>query len=419
MPYANIFATNASGVHVATAYSNLGPIGKFDDVFISLAPPVDPKKELAAEQVVHLMDGWRYAASAISALLQNSPSEAIHFSYYAELRAALSLYSGSGIRLKQGDNYYVDNAGNKVRQQARHRSDQPKLRTHTIAWTLWNEWIKRPDANDLVLDGLRLAPSISLRDISPILALFSPSRTIGAWGYDLLSQLTNDHSERNKASYIPSYASKPLSRMQGTDLNVVLALCRLLLPAQSGLTNSLAFDTALIQYLALSTIESKVPDKDADRAIKVAAEQVKFINQLSSATGQSIELINESFQIPDATIFKVFELAAESKSDPLNVLCRAMFLLRLATLSVEKNTNNAGTRAVTDWLLHWLDYSGLREIGAGFSPYDLSDDLVTAIEHHSASKYTSIPKELWTAENAAHTYLLSRPDCSIGWSILR
>jgi len=416
--FAKIFASNASGIRVASAYSSLGPINKFDDVFISLTPPIDPTKQLAAEQVVHLMDGWRYGASAIAALLRNSPNEAIHFAYYAELRAAMSLYSGSGIRLEQGDNYYVDNTGTKFPQHA-SKNEERQLHTHTIAWDLWNKWITRPDAQNLVLDGIRLAPSVSLREVAPVLALFNTSRTIGTWGYDLVSQPRADRSERNKASYKARYASEALTKMEEQDLNVVLTLCRILLPAQSGLTNSLAFDTALIQYLAMTTIESKVPDNEADREIRVAEEQVKFINQLSSATGQHKGFINELFKIVDPAIFEVFKLAAEKTSEPLNVLCRAIFMLRLATLSVEKSTNNASVSAVSDWLLNWLDYSGIRNRDADFDPHDLSVDYENAIEQHAARKFTDLPNDLWTPENAANTYMLSRPDYSVGWSILR
>lgn len=416
--FAKLFALNASGIRVASAYSSLGPINKFDDVFISLTPPVDATKQLAAEQVVHLMDGWRYGASAIAALLRNSPNEAIHFAYYAELRAAMSLYSGSGIRLELGDNYYVDSSGKKFPQHAK-KNEERELHTHTIAWSLWNEWITRSDAQDLILDGIRLAPSISLREVAPVLALFNTSRTIGTWGYDLVSQPKADRSERNNASYKARYASKALTKMEGRDLNIVLTLCRILLPAQSGLTNSLAFDTALIQYLAMTTIESKVPDNEADREIRVADEQIKFINQLSSNTGQPKDFINELFAIVDPAIFEVFKLAAEKTSRPLNVLCRAIFMLRLATLSVEKNTNNASVSVVSTWLLNWLDYSGIRSIDADFDPYDLSDSFGGAIEHHAASKFTDLPHELWTPENAANSYMLARPECSVGWSILR
>lgn len=294
---------------MANAYSKLGPISKFDDVFLSHSTPFDASTQLAAEQIVHLMDGWRYAASAIAAFLRNSPSETIHFAYYAELRAAMSLYSGSGVRLEQNDNYYVDSTGRKFSQQAGKNDKQ--LHTHTIAWSLWNAWISRTDAQDLVLDGLRIAPSISLRAMVPVLTLFSPSHTIGAWGYDLISQPKADRSERNNASYKALLASKPLIKMTDRDLEFVLALCRLLLPAQSGLKNSLAFDSALLQFLAITSIESKVPDNETNRKEKVLAAQIDFIKELSNATGQDKALINDLFQMPDVSTVEIFELASD------------------------------------------------------------------------------------------------------------
>jgi hypothetical protein len=415
--YAITCANNSCGTHVTNAYQKLGPINKFGDVLIPAAIPCTPSVRLAAEQIVHLTDAWRYAASAIAAFLKNSHGEALHLAYYAELRAAFSLYSGSGIRLDSNDNYYVDKAG--MKRQLPTARTKKEMRTHTIVWDLWNEWIKRQDAHDLLLDGLRIAPSISLRSMKPVLTLFSPTLTVGQWGYDLIMSPTTDRNERNKASYQARSAVAPLVKMTPSDLEFVLSLSRLLLPAQSGLANCMAFDTALIRYLAKLSIESKVPDIETDRAEKVQKSRQDFINELSAHTGQEASLIENILEEPDGSEIEIFDLASQNATAPRNVLSRAIFLLRLATLSVEKNTNATASGPAQEWLLNWLDFAGIRERNSPVDPVDLYLDLENAIDLHGATKYSELPAELWGTENAANTYLLSRADRSLAWGVLR
>lgn len=410
-------ALNASGIHVASAYPRLGPITSFTDVLLGQPGPTDSSARLAAEQVVHLTDGWRYAASAIAAFLKNSPSEVIHLAYYAELRAAFSLYSGSGIRLESNDNYYVDSSGIK-QQLPTSRSDR-NLRTHTIAWDLWTEWVKRHDAQNLLLDGLRIAPSISLRSMTPVLTLFSPALTIGQWGYDLITQPSADRAERNRASYLPRYAVTPLKKMTTGDLNFILGLCRLLLPSKSGLTNSLAFDEALIRYRSMLSIESKVHENEANRPQKIQIARDEFVQELSTHTGQDAGFIDSIFDVPNGMESQFFEFAAESLTEPKNVLCRAIFLLRLAMLSVEKNLHSNSPTPGMEWLLNWMESAGIREKASVIDPFDLYADLENAIDQHSSSHFSELPAELWSAENAASTYMLTRVDRSLAWGVVR
>lgn len=414
------FADNSSGVHVKNAYSTLGPIANFSDVLIpaAMAPPV-ASNELAAEQTVHLCDGWRYATSAISAFLRNAHGEAVHYAYYAELRAAMSLYAGTGIRIRQGQNYYVDSAGTKHPIIPVAGTDEHvQLRTHTIAWKLWERWVKRNDVCDLVQNGLRVSPAVSLKTIIPGLALFSTEDMVLKWGSDLLADPKGDKDERNIASYLPNHATKPLSRMSADDVEFILALCNLLLPASSGLRNSLNFDTVLIQWLVQAAIESKVPDTDPDWAAKVETERVRMIDELSASTGEGKDLLSELLIEPDETQASIFTHAASSATEPRNVISRAIFLLRLAALSVEKNLATSPASPVAGWLLNWLDHIGIRSGTSDIDPNDLSADLQMAIDSHQSATFEKLPYELWEGPHAENTYIISRADRSVAWSVL-
>lgn len=75
------------------------------DVLFSGTGTSNPNVLLARDQIVHLLEGWLNFSASVSCLLNNSNSQSIHLAYYAELRAALSLFAWSGISLRQ-NNYF-------------------------------------------------------------------------------------------------------------------------------------------------------------------------------------------------------------------------------------------------------------------------------------------------------------------------
>ena len=73
-------------------------------------------------------------------MLANAPAQAVHFAYYAELRAAISLLSSHGMRISNGDNSYVEHGG------ASKAPPWRATRTHTVVWKLWEAWAMTPAA---------------------------------------------------------------------------------------------------------------------------------------------------------------------------------------------------------------------------------------------------------------------------------
>ena len=63
---------------------------------------------VAAAAPNHCIDGWSYVSRAMSALLAGDLHAARHLSYYAELRAGLSLLGSLGIGIFNGINFVVD-----------------------------------------------------------------------------------------------------------------------------------------------------------------------------------------------------------------------------------------------------------------------------------------------------------------------
>ncbi|MFJ1288414.1 hypothetical protein, partial [Acinetobacter baumannii] len=90
-------------------------------------------------------DAWDYFSCAISAVLEGNIYNAIHFAYYAELRATMSFLASEGIGVFNGINYYVDSTGKCKRFTG-------NIATHKFVWPALNEWSKLVANRNTLLD---------------------------------------------------------------------------------------------------------------------------------------------------------------------------------------------------------------------------------------------------------------------------
>ena len=302
---------NSSGIMVQRAFNNLGPINKFEDL---LCPGggANPASELAAEQIFHMIEGWRYASAATNAFLNHSKHTALHFAYYAELRAAMSLLSWSGIRVRQSAHYYLDVYGNK-------KSFGPE-RTHSAVWGLWQNWVRRTDATKLFKEQIRLTSNVSLSNVLTSLQYVDPSKTLRNWGMDL-AQIQADHTARNTSSYEAFWINSPLSKMSQDDLDLVLMLWKLLLPQDAGLL----FDSSLISYF----VSQALPAMTQTMGKTTAGCLDEIVKVIVTNTGADAELVLRRLDTTQYTTTP-FDLASSVDAKTENVLCRAFFLLRLS-----------------------------------------------------------------------------------------
>lgn len=409
---ASVACQVASGDPVRDAFSRLGPIVDFSSV-LAVDDPPDLAKRLAAEQIAHLVEGWRYCAAAFHAMLVNATDNAQHFAYYAELRAALSLFAGSGIRVKLGDGYCLD----------AHKQQHPlnKQRTHKIVWEFWPLWAQRADAMDLLKRQITLLPGVTIEDFEASLIGLGVSQSLQGWGYDLL-HLENDHDARNAASYEASWASRPLAHMTQGELNLLSDLWRLLLPEEGA---RLRFDVELICFLvrrALSILKRSrsdhelEDDENACNLIATLAQQdvdlQRIVNAVSARMGANADHLMRV--LTSGSIVNPFTRAEEKDSAVGNMLCRAVFLLRLATLSVNERLPRSGG-AVKAWIANWLQHAGLKDKESEVESADLAEDWDLALEEFSPQE--PLPLTLWNEKNARQSTLLSRPDACLAWGV--
>ncbi|MDR0209225.1 MAG: hypothetical protein LBJ33_08680 [Pseudomonas putida] len=403
--YASI-CRNASGLSVQQAFNRLGPVNSFEDL---LCPPgkLTGPTELASEQIFHMIEGWRYASAATNAFLNHSQQTALHFAYYAELRAALSLLSWSGIRVKQRGHYYLDNGG--VKKPVEHSP------THTAVWGLWQNWVHRSDAQALFNDHIRLTAGVSLSQVLAALRYIQPTQTLQGWGLDL-ARVKDDHNARNISSYEAYWMRAPLSKMKDDDLELVLMLWKLLLPEEAGLV----FDGSLISFFVKQALPGMLESLNATSATpdpnsaEVAVELIA--DEVSANTGLSTELISRKLNSSQYESLP-FELASARDTQPKNVMCRAFFLLRLAMLAAKSSVSLASNNSATEWLSNWCEHAGLWDPTLEIDPYDLSIDYGDAVDYFKTSP--AQPSEIWVGANLANTIKLTRPDACMVWNVIQ
>lgn len=399
--HAIAIGSNASAV--TSAFAKLGPVNTYTDL-LDNSVPSDKAVCLAAEQVIHMAESWRYFSSAMYAFLNHENGNAVHLAYYAELRAVLSIFSGAGIRIKKGDAYWLDSAS--VAQSI------PPHATHDLVWKLWKEWVTRPDAKSLLENNIRIEAGVTLKHFEAKLMQFNPGVLLGQWGYDLVN-LSDDHLARNQASYIAYWRDKPLSRMTVSQLDFVKSLTELFLSSGSGLV----FDKALIQYAVNQTVEGSLdPDPanahthPADRKNKLD-EIAEFVAKQSGANKNHL-LLNLSANIGES----VFEKAKQQNDAAENVLSRAAFLSRLAMLSVKQNTVSARNDHAKKWLRNWLEHCGAWQPDMGGSLADIETDLSDALDNFPTAA-ASVPAELWNSDNAFSTSKVTNLHACIAWGV--
>lgn len=391
------FCNQAHGVGVITGLNNLGPVNSFSDLLVA-SSSASPQTIVAAEQIIHMIEGWRYASAAVSAYLSHSKGTATHFAYYAELRAAMSLFAWSGMRIKQYDYFLLDGTGNKV--------DFANHPTHKTVWELWQRWTQRTDTKDLFNNRIYLYPGVTLGNVLSALQYVSPKTTLQQWGMDLL-EVSNDHKARNHSSYEAHWTSSPLTLMPTANAELIREIWKLFLIDGS----NILFDRAIICHFVNLSLTPMMGLSG------LTAENQKSLiaSQISNSTGSDRGAIERQL---DSSSFSTepFLLAASSSSDTENVLCRAFFLLRMAMLALKASLSLTSNDSAKNWIEHWLTHAGIWSNSQDIELQDVEEDYRLAV--HSFSPVLPLPNSIWDGSNLPHVARLVRPDACIAWGLI-
>ncbi|HEX9466462.1 MAG TPA: hypothetical protein VGB82_28025 [Alphaproteobacteria bacterium] len=169
---------------------------------------------VAGSGPTHVIDAWSSLSRAVEAALRGDNYSAVHFAYYAELRAAVALLACEGIGIFSRHHPIVQKTGRTspgIKVQKRNRTtgqfggSEPAA-THLAVWLALKHWASLKSASEL-LDELIFPAGVSVSDWATACGRKVPSRAIAqtwltTWGLDL-SVLDDDHNSRNLASYRP------------------------------------------------------------------------------------------------------------------------------------------------------------------------------------------------------------------------
>lgn len=396
--WCNDFCNNADGTSVVSGINNLGPINGFQDLIVA-AGNGSPQVILAAEQILHLIEGWRYASAAVSAYLTHGKGTATHLAYYAELRAAMSLFAGSGMRVRQKEYFYLNAAGARV--------DVRSHPTHSAVWEIWNLWTRRSDAKGIFLDRIKLCPNVSLSAVIRTLQFVNPTATLQGWGLDLL-QVSDDHEARNRASYEAYWVDTPLTQMASSDVDIIRNLWSLFFSDGS----SLAFDQEFVRHCVETALPGLVT---LNHTLTPDQHRAAIAKQLANDTGVPEDFILRRL-IGSTAAITPFVLASAPNSETENVLCRSFFLLRLALLSLKGSLAVTTNLAAKEWIKNWLSHAGIWSPTDGIDLADLEEDYRISVSDISSA--LPLPSALWTGNNLIHAARLTRPHACIAWGLV-
>lgn len=384
---------------IQSSYANFNRATQsFGAPLLTQTEPETTPAALAVDALVHLTEGWRFLSASLSSVLSNAPAQAIHFAYYAELRAAISLLSSHGMRVSNRNNSYLEQGGvSKVPTWQRSP-------THKVVWELWEAWATTSSADALLLTQLKVLPSVTIGHLKASVGRVATNRTLTRWALDL--SMGNEHLARNEASYETPTARASLQPMKASDFEFVRDLWALAEPTGFGLR----FEQELVRYL----IDTELNDAVGEDAGARALWRRRLVDDLERTTGTPRETL-EAFFKEESSPSPIFDLAFDTDIKPLNMIARAFFLLRVANLVPNAAMLAHPETMAKGWLKDWLTHAGLYNPSDGVEPNEKWIDF----EHLSAIEVPPMPLPIHlhsTPTRSVDTHLLSRADAMLAWS---
>lgn len=312
---------------------------------------------LAASGILHCFDGWSFLARAFDALLKGDEGTAIHMSYYAELRAAISFLSLEGIGILNSQHialYSTRNWG--------YCSGS----THVVAWNILQAWSAEQLNSARLLDLLRF-DNLSFAEWidAATNATSSPtSRLIAkdwleSWSLDL-ANFEEDRKIRNEKSYRPrnlSSSSKNISIVE--TIKTLGNIWATLEPSPSDRMRIL--DSVLLRNALIRTHRSN--PNIGDYSSFIDNMFVRLGRQNESLRQFLVEPVGESYGDTVLGFVAHQPKRPYDSLDAFSVLSRALLLLRIASANVEATLND--TKIKREDLQFWWTEVGSR---LGFWP---------------------------------------------------
>lgn len=291
----------------------------------------------AANTLAHYEDAWSYFAQASRSLLAGEYDIARHLLYYSELRATISIMSRQGVVVRSKSHMIL------TKDAVEFHSG---LGTHTAIWIAFKAWMKTSPARSLILNRLKIS-GVPLKDWLEADDTYGESESmveiLQLAGYDL-KEHANDQGRRNSSSYGSRHLRPQVNdRRPNWFAEELEELWQMLLPV--GDTSFQLFDTAFGSLLLTKRRKSK--GKATGRE-KYRPYLVDLANSLSALTPESTadQIVNLARDEGIGNLFRFVAPGQREVAEPghelLAMVVRSIFLLRLASASVEDLIEKSG-----------------------------------------------------------------------------
>lgn len=308
----------------------------------------DLRDYVAASGPAHVIDGWALLGRAIDSALRRDGYSAVHFAYYAELRAAVCLLACEGIGIFNRKHAIVNRRNTAPLRQT--------VGTHHIAYLGLQHWAALSRASGL-LEDLVQPSGIPLSQWLHACHASVPARAIGqkwlrCWGLDL-AIVREDQDLRNLASYRPSCfrLAGPLATSDVVDF--VQQLWSLFEPSSGG-----GFPTIeghlLRRALRAGNVQS--PAAADIMNLGMAEQEAKSWAGVLSRGDESLPLVEAERRTP-----------IENSRCHLQVISRAALLLYVSTRAAGRLLRKAGYAEET-LAFWWRSFGEARGLWAASSP---------------------------------------------------
>lgn len=337
----------------------------------------DLAQYISASIVLHASDGWSYFGRAIACLIAGDTHRGLHFAYYSELRAAMSLLASAGIGIFDRQHFIVP----RVNATTKLTSSNG---THVLAWSALEHWAQLPASGAVFAKLVRpegrtldewFQPHGGATKLAP-----QAKAWFMQWGMDL-KLATKDREARNESSYRPDGIPHIWAVSARDTLGFVRDTWMALEPSS---TSSFDLIDRHILRLALEGYYHGLTGKSAtgtDPAFQALIRTTLSAQSLSESADDRLRSFLLRQSAPnDLAIFPYSaKKPGNTGDDPFAVLSRAVLLLRIATGSAHDllAAGGIGSAAISFWWTKIGEVRGLWEPG---SPPDSLTDLWADIE---------------------------------------
>ena len=301
--------------------------------------PLHLANYIAVSSPMHLWDGWNYLGLALYSCICGYISNAKHLAYYAELRAAMSVLASQGIGIFRNIHYAVD-------EHSMIHKLSTNSGTHNATWIYLKQWVEG-DGSNYLLDRVFQIRSRSFADWLEVFPHGGARAPLGAerlllMGFDI-QRMKEDRDARNEASYRPTGIVAAQFSDPKADAEFVVGALRLLEPG--GSTGSFeTIDGYIFRRVIERAFETKVEDGTSGEFRRSVASMVSAFDDNPTWQENIERFLTRESDNKEPRLLAEAENQKDHYDDNyhLQVISRALLLLRVATGMVREMLNDSG-----------------------------------------------------------------------------